>query len=91
MNHKPLIPLITLLKILDNRFEPEKQRRLEMEVQQDSVTFDRLKQLRDTASSTTLKLNETEFNSTDQEYELQQIAAFLDLSLIHISEPTRPY
>ena len=81
MNHKPLIPLITLLKILDNRFEPEKQRRLEMEVQQDSVTFDRLKQLRDTASSTTLKLNETEFNSTDQEYELQQIAAFLDGTL----------
>ena len=81
MNHKPLIPLITLLKILDNRFEPEKQRRLEIEVQQDSVAFARLQQLRDTASSTTLKLNETEFNSTDQEYELQQIAAFLDGTL----------
>ena len=82
MKHKPLIPLITLLKILNNRFEPEEQRRLEIKVRKDSVSLARLQQLRNAVgSTTTLNLNEKSIASTDQEYELQRIAAFLDGTL----------
>ena len=82
MNHKPLIPLITLLKILNKQFDPEKQRRLEIKAQEDSVAFARLQRLRDTVgSATTLNLHEKSFAPTDQEYELQRIAAFLDETL----------
>ena len=82
MKHKPLIPLLTLLKILNNRFEPEEQRRLEIKVRKDSVSLARLQQLRNSVgSTTTLNLNEKSIASTDQEYELQRIAAFLDGTL----------
>ena len=65
MKHKPLIPLITLLKILNNRFEPEEQRRLQIKVRKDSVSLARLQQLRNAVgSTTTLNLNEKSIAST---------------------------
>ena len=82
MNHKPLLPLITLLEILNDQFEPAEQRRLEIKVRKDSVAFARLQKLQATIrSTTTLNLNEKSLASTDQEYELQRIAAFLDGTL----------
>ena len=82
MNHNPMIPLITLLEILHDQFEPEEQRRLEIKVREDSTAFARLQQLQATVRSiTTLNLNEKSLASTDQEYELQRIAAFLDGTL----------
>ena len=82
MNHNPMIPLITLLEILHDQFEPEEQRRLEIKVRKDSAAFARLQQLQATVRSTTsLNLNEKSLASTDQEYELQRIAAFLDGTL----------
>ena len=82
MNHNPMIPLITLLEILHDQFEPEEQRRLEIKVRKDSAAFARLQQLQATVrSTTTLNLNEKSLASTDQEYELQRIAAFLDGTL----------
>ena len=82
MNHNPMISLITLLEILHDQFEPEEQRRLEIKVRKDSAAFARLQQLQATVRSTTsLNLNEKSLASTDQEYELQRIAAFLDGTL----------
>ena len=82
MTHKPLIPLITLLRLLNNQFGSAEQRRLESKIREDLLAFARWQQLQDAVgSATTLNLNEKSYASTDQEYELQRIAAFLDGTL----------
>ena len=82
MTHKPLIPLITLLRLLNNQFGSAEQRRLESKIREDSLAFARWQRLQDAVgSATTLNLNEKSYASTDQEYELQRIAAFLDGTL----------
>ena len=65
MTHKPLIPLITLLKLLNNQFGSAEQRRLESKIREDSLAFARWQRLQDAVgSATTLNLNEKSYAST---------------------------